>query len=112
MNITTIVGDLVPPIGCLEMLSIVIPPECRRTPNGVQRSAPRRLPVPLYVRLLPGHLHGTSPGGIDRPRCRPGLPWAGMWRYRPFFPDAQPVTRVEAGTPMLLSKRRFPTAFS
>jgi len=105
---TTIVGDLVPPIGFLECS------QCHAhlsadSPQTVCTQCPQPPAGSLYVRYDLSHLHGTSPAEvIGRDAVR--APWAGMWRYRSVLPDAQPVTLGEGWTPMLRSKR-YPNAF-
>ena len=72
--------------------------------------------------------HKEEPG-LNPPRCpRCGIPlrWEkeppnipplglegrGVWRYRPFLPDVEPVTLGEGGTPVSYTHLTLPTIYS
>ena len=58
----------------------------------------------LYVRYDLTSLRGPSARWkLEEMACQ--ATWAGMWRYKPVLPDAEPVTLGEGWTPMLRSKR-------
>lgn len=63
----------------------------------------------LYVRYDLSPLRGAAARGAIEQAAREAN-WAGMWRYRPVLPEAEPVTLGEGWTPMLRSKR-YPGVF-
>lgn len=87
--------------------------ECSRCREAVAAEKPQTIcpkcAGSLYVRYDLTTLRGVAARAAMEDAVG-GTNWAGMWRYRPVLPQAEPVTLGEGWTPMLRS-RRHPGVF-